>query len=65
MEAEITSRTVDFIKRNASAGKPFYAYISFSQVHMPTLPNPEFAGKTGTAIGPIASPRWIIVPDKF
>lgn len=47
MEAEITSRAVEFIKRNARAGKPFYAYVSFSLVHMPTLPNPEFAGKTG------------------
>jgi arylsulfatase A-like enzyme len=47
MEAEITNRTVDFIKRNASASKPFYAYVSFSLMHMPTLPNPEFAGKTG------------------
>ena len=47
MEAEITSRTVEFIKRNASAGKPFYAYVSSSMVHLPTLPNPDFAGKTG------------------
>ena len=47
MEAEITTRAVEFIKRNASAGKPFYAYVSFSLVHMPTLPNLEFAGKTG------------------
>jgi arylsulfatase A-like enzyme len=47
MEAEITNRAVEFIKRNASAGKPFYAYISSSMVHMPVLPNPEFAGKTG------------------
>jgi arylsulfatase len=47
MEAEITNRAVEFIKRNASAGKPFYAYVSSSMVHMPVLPNPEFAGKTG------------------
>jgi arylsulfatase len=47
MEAEITKRAVEFIKRNASAHKPFYAYVSSSMVHMPTLPNPEFAGKTG------------------
>jgi arylsulfatase A-like enzyme len=46
-EAEITSRAVEFIKRNASAGKPFFAYVSFSLMHAPTLPNPEFAGKTG------------------
>jgi len=47
MEAEITKRTVGFIKRNAKANKPFYAYVSSSMVHFPTLPNPEFAGKTG------------------
>ena len=47
MEAEITGRAVEFIKRNAKADRPFYAYVSFSLVHMPTLPNPEFAGKTG------------------
>jgi arylsulfatase len=47
MEAEITNRAVDFIKRNASTGKPFFAYVSFSLVHMPTLPNPDFAGRTG------------------
>jgi arylsulfatase len=47
MEAEITSRAVGFIKRNASAGMPFFAYVPFSLVHMPTLPNLEFAGRTG------------------
>src|SRR5579863_9369429 len=47
MEAEITKRAVDFIKRNASAGKPFFAYVSFSLMHMPVLPGPDFAGRTG------------------
>ena len=47
MEAEITNRAVEFIKRNAKAGKPFYAYVSSSMVHMPTQPGPDFAGKTG------------------
>lgn len=47
MEAEITNRAVQFIKKNATAGKPFFAYVSSSMVHMPTLPNPEFVGKTG------------------
>jgi len=47
MEAEITNRALDFIKRNAIAKKPFFAYVSFSLMHMPTLPNPDFAGRTG------------------
>jgi hypothetical protein len=48
MEAEITNRAVDFIKRNASTGKPFFAYVSFSLMHMPTLPNLEFAVSLAT-----------------
>lgn len=47
MEAEITKRAVEFIKRNAQSGKPFFAYVSSSLVHMPVLPGPDFAGKTG------------------
>jgi arylsulfatase len=47
MEAEITDRTIAFIKRNAAAHHPFYAYVSSSMVHMPVLPHPDFAGKTG------------------
>jgi arylsulfatase len=47
IDAEITRRTVDFIKRGASSGKPFYAYVPYTLVHFPTLPNPKFAGRTG------------------
>jgi len=47
MDAEITTRAVEFINRSAHAGKPFFAYVSFSLFHMPTLPNREFTGKTG------------------
>jgi arylsulfatase len=47
MEAEITKRAISFIKRNAEAHKPFFAYVSSSEVHMPTIPGPDFAGKTG------------------
>jgi arylsulfatase A-like enzyme len=47
MEKEITTRAIEFIRKNAVIGKPFFAYVSFSLFHMPTLPNPEFAGKTG------------------
>jgi arylsulfatase len=47
IDAEVTRRTIDFMKRSVSAGKPFYAYVPFTLVHFPTLPNPAFAGKTG------------------
>ena len=54
---------MEFIKRNATAGKPFYAYIPFSLVHMPTLPNLEFAGKDERRWADI-SRRWT-VPARF
>src|ERR1700752_271832 len=47
IDAEITRRTIDFVKRSAAASKPFYVYVPFTLVHFPTLPNPEFVGKTG------------------
>src|SRR5262249_25842724 len=39
--------TVGFIKCWAKGGKPFFAYVPFTLVHYPTLPHPDFAGKTG------------------
>ena len=47
IDAEVTRRTIDFMKRSVKSGKPFYAYVPFTQVHFPTLPSREFAGKTG------------------
>ena len=46
IDTEITRRTIDFMKRSVAASKPFYAYVPFTLVHFPTLPNPKFAGKT-------------------
>src|SRR5262249_40797028 len=47
IDAEVTRRTIDFMQRSVRAGKPFYAYVPFTQVHYPSLPHPDFAGKTG------------------
>lgn len=47
IDAEITRRSVDFIKRQAKIGKPFFAYVALTQPHLPTEPNPAFKGKTG------------------
>jgi arylsulfatase A-like enzyme len=47
IDAELTRRTIDFMQRSVKGEKPFYAYVPFTLVHFPTLPNPKFAGKTG------------------
>jgi arylsulfatase A-like enzyme len=47
IDEEITRRTIDFMKRSVAEGKPFYAYVPYTLVHFPSLPNPKFADKTG------------------
>jgi len=52
IDAELARRTIDFMRRKSSAGKPFFAFVPFTQAHIPTLPHPDFEGKTG--YGPYA-----------
>lgn len=47
VDRESTDRAVDFMTRSAKARKPFFLYLPFTLIHFPTLPHPEFAGKTG------------------
>jgi arylsulfatase len=47
MDEKIASRTVEFIKRNASAKKPFFVYVGFTQLHPPLIHHPDFKGKSG------------------
>ena len=45
-EKYIIPKTVDYIKRNAAAKKPFFVYVGYSEAHAPYIPNPNFAGKS-------------------
>ncbi len=47
IDGEITERTIDFMRENAEAGRPFFAYVPFTHAHLPTLPHPDFDGTTG------------------
>lgn len=47
IDAEITKRSVAFMEKQAKAAKPFFMYVSLTQPHLPTEPNPAFKGKTG------------------
>jgi len=47
IDAEITRRSVAYIAQHANGDKPFFAYVALTQPHLPTEPNPAFAGKTG------------------
>jgi arylsulfatase A-like enzyme len=45
-DRKITGWAIDFMRRSSQEGKPFYMYLPYTQVHIPTIPDPEYAGKT-------------------
>lgn len=47
IDAELTRRAIDFMKRSVAAKQPFFAFVPFTQPHLPTLPHPDFDGRTG------------------
>jgi len=47
IDSELAAHTIDFITRQTEAGRPFFAYVPLTHLHYPTLPHPDFAGRTG------------------
>jgi arylsulfatase len=47
IDAELNKRAIAFIERNVKQHNPFFAFIPYTQPHLPTLPHPEFDQKTG------------------
>ena len=44
--SELLPKSIDFMKRQKAAGKPFFLYLPFSMGHFPNLPSKQFAGKS-------------------
>ena len=47
IDRDLTDRAIDFMKRNAAEKKPFFVYLPYTATHFPTMPHPDFAGKSG------------------
>lgn len=47
IDSELVERSADFIRRQAGASRPFFAYVPLTQLHYPTLPHRDFSGRTG------------------
>jgi arylsulfatase len=47
IDREAAHRSIAFMERNARSAKPFFLFYPMTQIHFPTLPHPDFAGKTG------------------
>jgi arylsulfatase len=47
IDRDLTDRAIDFMKRQTAADKPFFVYLPYTATHFPTLPHPDFVGKSG------------------
>jgi arylsulfatase len=47
IDRDLTDRAIKFMQRQAKAGKPFFVYLPYTATHFPTMPHPDFAGKSG------------------
>jgi len=47
IDREITTRALAFIREKADAGKPFFAFLPYTQTHEPVDAHPDFKGSTG------------------
>lgn len=47
IDAELVERATRFMADNARQDRPFFLYLPLVHLHFPTLPHPDFAGRTG------------------
>lgn len=47
IDADLVERSCAFMRRHVAAQRPFFLYLPLVHLHFPTLPHPDFAGRTG------------------
>ena len=47
IDRDLTDRAIDFMTRQADADKPFFVYLPYTATHFPTMPHPDFEGRSG------------------
>jgi arylsulfatase len=47
IDRDLTDRALDFMERNAKEKTPFFLYLPYTATHFPTMPHPDFKGKSG------------------
>lgn len=47
IDGDLTRRACDFVVKHGAARRPFFLYLPLTQLHFPTLPHRDFAGRTG------------------
>ncbi len=47
IDRDLTDKAMKFMEKSVKADKPFLVYLPYTATHFPTMPHPDFKGKTG------------------
>ncbi len=47
IDRDLTDKALAFMEKQAKAEKPFFVYLPYTATHFPTIPHPDFKGKSG------------------
>ncbi|PQB03541.1 arylsulfatase [Aureitalea marina] len=47
IDRDLTDRALNFMESSVQQNKPFFVYLPYTATHFPTMPHPDFQGKTG------------------
>ncbi len=47
IDADLVDMSVEFMRRHHATKQPFFLYLPLVHLHFPTLPHPDFTGRTG------------------
>jgi arylsulfatase A-like enzyme len=61
-DRQITDWAIGFMRRSHQAGRPFYAYLPYTQVHIPPSPTRSSRARPGAATWPTCWCRWTPSP---
>ena len=50
IDRDLTDRAISFMKQQAETDKPFFVYLPYTATHFPTMPHPDFEGKSGKGL---------------
>ena len=52
IDSELTDKAIEFMRKSVAADQAFFAYVPLTHLHFPTLPHPDFSGRS--AVGDFA-----------
>lgn len=50
IDRDLTDRAINFMKEKAQSEQPFFVYLPYTATHFPTMPHPNFEGKSGKGL---------------